>query len=72
VDGGACGEGRGGRHGGGLPIGSGEGFSGEEKMPSMFSTPKLSLAFSGTVIPVRLFTALEKSLTLYCDTPYLP
>jgi hypothetical protein len=33
---------------------AGEGFSGEEKMPSMFSTPKLSLVFSGSVIPVRL------------------
>jgi hypothetical protein len=33
----------------------GEGFSGEEKIPSMFSTPKLSLVFSGRVIPVRLF-----------------
>lgn len=29
-------------------------FSGDEKTPSIFSTPKLSLVFSGKVRPVRL------------------
>jgi hypothetical protein len=34
-------------------------FSGEENTPSMFSMPKLSLGFSGSVMPVRLHSIVS-------------